>query len=68
MKLSVAFNALNGSRLVEATDITTNVIRLSDVMRDDASASNGVGFLCGVGIRIVSIRSRAHLYGVGHSK
>ena len=68
MKPSVAFNALNGSRLIEATDITKNVIRLSDGMRDDASASNGVGFLCGVGIRIISIRSRAHLYGVGHSE
>ena len=68
MKPSVAFNALNSSRLVEATDITTNVIRLSDGMRDDAGASTGVGFLRGVGIRIVSIRSRAHLYGVGHSE
>ena len=37
VKPSVAFNALNGSRLVEATDITTNVIRLSDVIRDEES-------------------------------
>ena len=29
VKPSVAFNALNGSRLVEATGITTNIIRLS---------------------------------------
>ena len=37
MKPSVAFNALNGSRLVEATDIITNIIRLSNVIRDEAS-------------------------------
>ena len=37
MKLSVAFNALNGSQLVEATDVTTNIIRLSDGIRDEAS-------------------------------
>ena len=37
VKPSVAFNALNGSRLVEATDITKNVIRLSDGIGDEAS-------------------------------
>ena len=35
MKPSVAFNALNDSRLVEVTDITTNVIRLSSGIRDE---------------------------------
>ena len=31
-------------------------------------APTQVGFLYGVEIRIVSIRSRANLYGVGHSE
>ena len=35
MKPSVAFNALNDSRLAEVTDITTNVIRLSNGIRDE---------------------------------
>ena len=35
MKPSVTFNALNDSRLVEVTDITTNVIRLSNGIRDE---------------------------------
>ena len=37
MKPSVTFNALNGSRSVEATDITTNVIRISNDIRDETS-------------------------------
>ena len=37
LKPSVAFNALNGSRPVEATDITTNVIRISNDIRDETS-------------------------------
>ena len=35
MKPSVAFNALNDSRLVEVTDVTTNVIKLSNGIRDE---------------------------------
>ena len=35
MKPSVTFNALNDSRLVEVTDITTNVIRLSNGIWDE---------------------------------
>ena len=42
MKPSVAFNALNGSRLVEATDIITNIIRLSNVIRHEASIDIGL--------------------------
>ena len=30
------------------------------------AASTGIGILHEAGLRIVSIRSRAHLYGVGH--
>ena len=37
MKPSVAFNALNGPRLVEATNITINVTGLSDGIRDEES-------------------------------
>ena len=37
LKPSVTFNALNGSRSVEATDITTNVIRISNDIRDETS-------------------------------
>ena len=37
LKPSVAFNALNGSRSVEATDITTNDIGISNDIRDETS-------------------------------
>ena len=39
VKPLVAFNALNGSRLIEATDITTKAIRLSDGVQDEVSIS-----------------------------
>ena len=39
VKPSITFNALNSSRLVEATDRTTNVIRLSDGIQYEASIS-----------------------------
>ena len=37
VKPSVAFNALNDSRLVKAPDIKTNNMRLADSIRDEAS-------------------------------
>ena len=39
VKLSVAFNALNGSRLIQAPALTTNVIRLSDSIQDEESVN-----------------------------
>ena len=35
VKASVLFNAPNGSRLVKAPDIKTNVMRLADSIRDE---------------------------------
>ena len=39
VKLSVAFNALNRSRLIQAPALITNVIRLSDSIRDEESVN-----------------------------